>query len=124
MSFARTGTTSGRAGARAGFDKEERAMRQVVVGALGALAAVLALAPVALAQSGEDIGQNAGELLSGWASALFMGVVAIVSIVFLINRKYTELLVFIVIAVVVGGFAIAPDSAEAAIRGIFRALTG
>ena len=99
-------------------------MRQVVVGALGALVAVLAAPPAALAQSGEDIGQNAGELLGEWASALFMGVVAIVSIVFLINRKYSELLVFLVIAVVVGGFAIAPDSAQAAIRGIFRALTG
>jgi hypothetical protein len=97
---------------------------KVVMGGLAVVAAVLMWAPAALAQSGEDIGENAGELLGGWASALFMGVVAIVSIVFLINRKYTELLVFIVIAVVVGGFAIAPDSAEAAIRGIYRAITG
>ena len=97
---------------------------KAVMSGLAAVAAVLMWAPAALAAEGEDIGKNAGELLSGWASALFMGVVAIVAIVFLINRKYTGLLVFIVIAVFVGGFALAPDSAEAAIRGIYRAITG
>jgi hypothetical protein len=99
-------------------------MKKTASAAGGALVGLLLLAPTAVAQQGEDIGENVGSLLGGWAQALYMGVVGLVAIVFLLNRKYTELLVFVAIAVVVGGFAIAPESAEAAIRGLFRAITG
>jgi hypothetical protein len=91
---------------------------------LASLAAWALMAPAALAQAGESVGENIGELLGGWAASLFTGVVAIISIVFLISRKFTELAVFLVIAIIVGGFALAPDSAAAAIKGLFSAITG
>jgi hypothetical protein len=90
-----------------------------------ATVSVLALtASTALAQAGESVGENIGDLLGGWASSLFTGVVAIISIVFLLSRKFTELAVFLVIAIIVGGFALSPDSAAAAIRGLFQAIVG
>lgn len=82
------------------------------------------LAPAALAQAGESVGENVGELLSGWASSLFTGVVAIIAIVFLMSRKFAELAVFLGIAVVVGGLVLAPDSAAAAMKGLFQAVVG
>ena len=86
-------------------------------------AAWLTVAPTALAQQGERVGENIGELLGGWAASLFVGLVAIVSLVFLANRRYSELAVFLVVAVVVGAFALVPDAAAQTIRGIVRAIT-
>ena len=91
---------------------------------LASLAAWMVMAPLAHAQAGESVGENIGDLLGGWAASLFTGVVAIISIIFLISRRFTELAVFLVIAVIVGGFALAPDSAAAAIKGLFNAITG
>lgn len=92
--------------------------------ALATVAAWALMASTALAQAGESVGENIGDLLGGWASALFTGVVAIVSIVFLLSRKFSELAVFLAIAIVVGGFALSPDSAAAAIKGLFQAIAG
>ncbi len=91
---------------------------------LATAASWLVVVEVALAQGGEQVGENVGELLTSWAGAVFAGVAAIVSIIYLISRRYTELAVFFVIAVVVGGFALAPDSTETLVRGIWTTITG
>ena len=91
---------------------------------LATLAVWSLMTQAALAQAGESVGENIGNLLSGWAASLFTGVVAIISILFLLSRKFTELAVFLVIAIVVGGFVLTPDTAAAAIKGLFQAVAG
>jgi hypothetical protein len=83
----------------------------------------LILAPVALGADGEAVGRNLGELLKGWAAAIFAGVAAVVSLVFLLNRRYNELALFILAAVVVGGFVFAPVAVSETIEAVWRTLT-
>jgi hypothetical protein len=90
------------------------------------LVAVAALVgpEAALAQGGEDIGGNLGELLGGWATELYVGVIAIVSIVFLLSKRYVELAIFVVAALVVGVFVTSPDSVSKAAQGIGETVLG
>lgn len=83
---------------------------------------ILAASGDALAASGEDVGRNLGELLKGWATAVFAGVAALVSLVFLLNRRYNELALFLLAALVVGGFVFAPTAVAETIENIWRTL--
>ena len=65
-------------------------------------------APSALAASGNDVGANVASLLKGYASELYGGIVAIVGLMFLVNRRYTELGVFLFAAIVVAWMVFAP----------------
>jgi hypothetical protein len=89
-----------------------------------AVALVLAVAPDALAAAGNDVGRNVGGLLRGYAAQLFSGVIAIVGLVFLINRRYTELAMFLLAAVVVGWLVFSPDRIADAARGIAQQVFG
>ena len=91
---------------------------------LGACALALSLPAQALAAGGEAVGENLGDLLSSWAVPLFAGVAGLISLVFLMNRKYSELALFVVAAVVVGGFVLAPESISNVVGGIWQAITG
>lgn len=76
------------------------------------------------AGEGERVGENIGRLLSGWARSLYIGVAALVAIVFLLNRRFADLVVFLAAAVLVGGFVLAPAEVAGAIRGIRDTITG
>jgi len=90
----------------------------------GGCALALALPAQALAaRGGEAVGENLGELLASWAVPLFAGVAGLISLVFLLNRRYSELALFIVAAVVVGGFVLAPDAISNVVGGIWRTIT-
>ena len=95
---------------------------------LAALAglALLAFTPAALGApgDGESIGKNLGELLSGWAIWLYAGVTALVSVVFLLNRRYNELAVWMVAAIAVGIIILSPASFSGLVEGIGDAITG
>lgn len=82
-----------------------------------ALAAALALAPAALA-AGNDVGHNVGSLLRRYASEVYGGIVAVVGLVFLINRRLNELALFFVAAVMVGWLVFSPDQVADAARAI------
>lgn len=71
-----------------------------------------------------DAGKNFGALLKGWALQLYIGVMAIVSIVFLVNRKYTELLLFVLAALLVGWMVGSPDSVAGAARELGSKIVG
>lgn len=88
-------------------------------GALAALAA-LGVAEMALAQArgGEDVGQNLGELLRRYAGQIYGGIIAIVALVFLLNRRYTELGLFLIASVVVGWMVFSPDQIAQTARDI------
>lgn len=82
------------------------------------LAVGLWLAPEALAQAGNDVGENLGDLLRRYAGQIYGGVIAIVALIFLINRRYTELGLFFLAAVVVAWLVFSPDQVANTARGI------
>ena len=86
--------------------------------ALVAVAALLWLAPEALAQSDNDVGENLGDLLRRYASQVYGGIVAIVSLIFLLNRRYTDLGLFVLAAVLVAWLVFSPDQVARTARDI------
>lgn len=81
-------------------------------------------APAQAAGGGERVGENLGHLLGGWARSLYVGIAAVVALVFLMNRKFADLAVFMVAAVLVGGFVMAPNDIASTIRDIWSTVTG
>jgi hypothetical protein len=92
----------------------------VLIALFFALAAcALLLAPAAaLAASGNDVGHNIGSTLRHYAGEIYGGVLSIVGLVFLLNRKFTDLAVFFVAAVLVGWLVFSPDQVADAARAI------
>jgi hypothetical protein len=94
--------------------------RTVFAIVLAAVVAVLLLgAPAALA-AGNDIGHNLGSLLRRYAGQIYGGVVAIVGLVFLLNRRFTELATFFLAAILVGWLVFSPDQVADAARAIAK----
>jgi hypothetical protein len=85
---------------------------------LAVLALGLWLAPDALAQAGNDVGENLGDLLRRYAGQIYGGVIAIVSLIFLLNRRYTDLGLFFLAAVLVAWLVFSPDQVARTARGI------
>ena len=81
-------------------------------------AVCLFLVPDALAQSGNDVGRNLGGLLKRYAAQIYGGVIAIISLLFLLNRRYTELALFVLAAVLVAWLVFSPDQVARTARGI------
>jgi len=100
--------------------------RRVVVlaVALAALAGLLLLAPDALAATGNNVGSNLGGLLRQYAGEIYGGIVAIVALVFLVNRRYTELGMFLLAAVVVAWMVFSPDQVANTARAIGQKILG
>lgn len=89
-----------------------------------AIGALLLAAPDALAQSGNDVGRNIGDLLRQYATQIYGGIVAIVGLVFLLNRRYGELALFLLAAVIVAWLVFSPDQIANAARAIGRRVLG
>lgn len=83
----------------------------------GVLLVAVAFPPAALA-AGNDVGHNLGALLRQYAGEVYGGIVAVVGLVFLINRRYTELALFFVAAILVGWLVFSPDQIANAARAI------
>jgi hypothetical protein len=74
--------------------------------------------------AGGDVGKNVGHLLKGYAGELYGGIVAVISLVFLLNRRYTELAVFLFAAIVVAWMVFAPGEIASAAEGIGKQIFG
>jgi hypothetical protein len=85
---------------------------------VAAAAVALLLAPAAALAAGNDVGRNVGSLLRHYAAQVYGGIIAIVGLVFLLNRKFTDLAVFFVAAVLVGWLVFSPDQVADAARAI------
>ena len=81
------------------------------------------LAPDAWA-AGNDVGRNVGVLLKHYASELYGGIVASISLMFLLNRRYTELWVFLFASVVVAWMVFAPEQIGSAAEAIGKQVFG
>lgn len=97
--------------------------RRIWLLSLLAVTALLAF-PAAAFASGNDVGQNVANLLKGYASELYDGIVAVVSLMFLINRRYTELAVFLFAAVVVAWMVFASADIATAAEAIGKQIFG
>lgn len=84
-----------------------------------ALALTLAAAPAAFA-AGNDIGHNLGSLLRRYAGQIYGGIIAIVGLVFLLNRRFTDLATFFLAAILVGWLVFSPDQVADAARAIAK----
>jgi hypothetical protein len=99
-------------------------VRRARLAFLGALAAALAaaatlIAPsVALAAEGNSVGSNLAGLLREYAGELYTGIVAVFALMFLMNRRFTELMMFFCAAIVVGWFVFAPGEVADAAKAI------
>jgi hypothetical protein len=95
-------------------------MRRLVLiaAALLTTAAALIEPTLALAAGGNSIGGNLAGLLREYAGELYTGIVAIVALFFLVNRRFTELMMFFVAAIVVGWFVFAPGQVADAAKAI------
>jgi hypothetical protein len=75
------------------------------------------------AGQGERVGENIGDLLGGWAKSLYVGIAGVVALLFLLNRRFADLAVFMGAAAVVGGFVMAPNEISSLVRDIWRTVT-
>jgi hypothetical protein len=69
------------------------------------------------------VGENVGKLLGTWARSIYVGIAALVALMFLLNRRFADLAVFLVAAVMVGGFVLAPAEVAGTIRAIWHTIT-
>jgi hypothetical protein len=93
--------------------------RRLRLAAAAVLAAItLMLAPAAALAAGNDVGHNIGSLLRQYAGEVYGGIVAVVGLVFLVNRKFTDLAMFFLAAIMVGWLVFSPDQVANAARAI------
>ena len=78
----------------------------------------------ASAETGNDVGANVAHLLKGYASELYGGIVAVVSLMFLVNRRYSELAVFLFAAIVVAWMVFASSDIASAAEAIGKQIFG
>ena len=102
-----------------------RRFLRLPLAALGAAAVVLlsVLAVPALADTSE-IGRNVGNEVRSWATALILGVAAIVGLPVLFRRDVNGGLILALLVIVVGGFVFAPTAVRQVIRGLWNAIGG
>ena len=86
--------------------------------AFACAALTLLLAPAAALAAGNDVGHNIGSLLRQYAGEVYGGIVAVVGLVFLLNRKFTDLALFFLAAILVGWLVFSPDQVADAARAI------
>jgi hypothetical protein len=77
----------------------------------------LFLAPPALA-AGNDVALNLGGLLRKYAGEVYGGLVALFALPFLLNRRFTELAMYFLAAIMVGWLVFSPDQVANAARAI------
>ncbi len=87
-------------------------------------AGALLVFPVAAFASGNNVGQNIAELLKGYATELYGGIVGVVSLMFLINRRYNELMVFLCATIAVAWMVFASSDIAHAAEAIARQIFG
>ena len=84
----------------------------------------LMLFPALALAAGNNVGQNVANLLKGYATELYGGIVGVVSLMFLVNRRYTELAVFLFAAIVVAWMVFASSEIATAAEAIGKQIFG
>src|SRR4051794_6422201 len=98
-------------------------MRKFVFGAAAVVWSLVWAVPVWATGDGAKVGENVGHLLGGWAKNLYVGIAAVVALMFLMNRRFGELALFMLAALLVGGFVMAPNDIAALVQSIWTTIT-
>ena len=98
-------------------------MRKFAIGATVTVCTWAVAASAVAAGDGEKVGENIGKLLGGWAQSLYFGIAAVVALMFLLNRRFADLAVFMVAALIVGGFVMAPNDVAGTVQDIWKTIT-
>ena len=85
---------------------------------------VLLTMPAAALADTSEIGRNVGNEVRNWATALILGVAALVGLPLLARRDVSGGLVLALLVIVVGGFVFAPNAIRFVIRGLWNAIGG
>jgi hypothetical protein len=85
---------------------------------------MLFLPPSAASASGNEVGANVGNLLKHYAGELYGGVVAIIAVLCLMNRRYVELATFLFAAVVVAWMVFDASNIATAAEAIGKQIFG
>jgi hypothetical protein len=105
------------------FHSHMNPRRVLCAGVLAACYGLLLVAPDAFAAGGgNSVGSKVGELLKGYAGEVYGGLAGVSSLVFLWNRRYTELATFLVAAIMVGWLVFAPGSIGSAAGSIAKQI--
>lgn len=96
----------------------------VMAGVVGVSVTGLLLAAPAAWAAGDNVGANLESLLQSYATELYGGIVGVVSLIFLLNRRYTELAVFLFAAIVVAWMVFVPSDIGAAAKTIGTDIFG
>ena len=80
--------------------------------------------PATALAAGNDVGKNVGDLLKHYAGEVYGGIVGVISLMFLLNRRYTELALFLFAAIVVAWMVFAPSEISKAAQGIGKQIFG
>jgi hypothetical protein len=99
-------------------------MRKFAMAAAVTVCTWMVTVPAWAAGDGEKVGENIGNLLGGWAKNLYLGIAAVVALMFLLNRRFADMAVFMLAALVVGGFVMAPNDVAGTIQDIWKTITG
>lgn len=84
--------------------------------------ALIAFAVAEPAAAASDLGRNLGDEIRTWATALLLGVAALVAIPVLARRDVNGGLVLALLVLVLGGFAFAQGTVRQVIEEVWRAL--
>jgi hypothetical protein len=98
-------------------------MRKIVTAATVTVCSWAVSVPALAAGDGEKVGENIGNLLGGWAKNLYVGIAAVVALMFLMNRRFADLAVFMLAALIVGGFVMAPNDVAGTVQDIWKTIT-
>lgn len=85
---------------------------------------MLVLYPANAIAAGNDVGKNVGDLLKHYAGEIYGGVVGVIAVVCLLNRRYTELAVFLFASIVVAWMVFAPSEIAGAAKTIGKQIFG
>ena len=91
-------------------------------GVLALAILLVALAPATALADTSEIGRNLGDEVKALATALFLGVAALVAIPVLTRRDVNGGLVIALLVVILGGFVFAQGSVKQVIVEIWRAI--
>jgi hypothetical protein len=98
--------------------------KRYLASVLGLTAWLLVGFPALAQAAGNDVGKNVAELLKGYAVDLYGGIVAIIAVLCLLNRRYIELATFLFAAVVVAWMVFDPNDIAKAAEAIGKQIFG
>jgi hypothetical protein len=94
--------------------------------ALSGAAIAIAIDPgvAAAASQAGDVGQNLGAMLKRWVVPLFGAIAGVVALPYLLKRDVAGVVVFVLLALIVGAFVFVPDQVKTFIGNFWKQVIG